>query len=200
MKGFSFLTTLAVLSVTVASFGCASRPVADTSGTLLPNDFSLDITVLVGRDAAKPVNNVPAMRPSRFVLFPDGRLHYGSDPQRGADWLPPARRTLSQLEMMQLWMLIEDEGLIADGAAGAPTNFKLIQPHSNEVVYLLMLSAHDGRRAIAHRASNDMPADNAIVKLIDELAELAWVEEEIALMQPLPQRYDFGPDPYALYR
>lgn len=179
--------------------GCAANTRAvHTDGP--PPDFSLDLTILVGNAATEEDPSRPRhLRQSRYIVFPDGRLHYGADPQRGPEWLPPAVRTLDWRSMKQLWAVAEEISLADPVRGELPFNFKLVTAERGEVVYLLAVTGQNQRWAVTRANTQDAP-DPAMTSLIEHLADLAWVEQFGEILRPLPQRYDFGPDPYERYR
>jgi hypothetical protein len=184
--------------------GCQSQqpaPPGETSDVLAaaPADWTIDATVLAGGD----VTPAPGthLRPSRAVVFPDGSLHYGADPKRGVDWLPPLVRRLSREQMAQLWSQANQMGF--DDAEGADDvgNEKLIAAGPTEIVHVLSFSGGGQRWAFVRRGSAVEPTDAATTAFIRTLAALAWAEDEPdheAMIIPL--RYDFGPDPYQRFR
>ncbi len=195
------LLLLIVPHLAAALSGCAANPVSSQNAT--PPGFSIDLTILRGRadHAALRQRLEPHERQSRYVLFPDGRLHHGTHPQRGAQWLPPLVRTLNQRDVAQLWALAEQNGYTDADEAQMPTNFATVTAQSNELVYLIALTDDNRRWAFTHRVTQQQPdLDPGLVALIHRLAELAWMQDEVHALPPLPQRYDFGPDPYAQYR
>lgn len=191
-----------VLLLAGLHLGCAAQQSIGSDDT--PPDFTIDLTVLVGspRDAASNhTSDQPQphhLRQSRYVLFPDGRLHFGADPKRGSDWLPPAVRVLDAATMHELWSRIQSESFAVPEAA-EPVNFESMAASPGQVIYLLAVTAMDERWAII-RATPAHAPDPAMAAFIDHLAELAWAEQYTAESRPAPQRYYFGPDPYRRYR
>ncbi|MCH7848198.1 MAG: hypothetical protein IIB53_07540, partial [Planctomycetes bacterium] len=75
------------IAIVITLGGCTAAPdyaVDPLSGA--PADFTVDLTILGTLDGepTPPVH----LRPGRFVLFPDGSLHFGLDEDRGVNWLP----------------------------------------------------------------------------------------------------------------
>ena len=81
--------------------GCAAQkqyakdPLGDA-----PTDFSVDLTVL---GSEEQMDSGTTVKPSRFVLFADGSLHWGLDEGHGTAWIPPLRRTLSREQVAGVW-------------------------------------------------------------------------------------------------
>ncbi len=197
------ITALILLAVS----GCTTGPSEPMAGAVpvddpldvAPDDFSIDLTISTARDDP----NLPKeTRSSRFVLFADGSLHWGNQENRGADWLPPLRRTLDRSHMAQLWSLAGSYGLSDSTAAEAPVNYNLLEPEPGEIIYILAMTGDEKRWGFVQRFEElDEPPDAAIAEIAGRLAGLAWTGE-MPQDRPLiiPQRYDFGPDPYVDYR
>lgn len=172
-----------------------------------PSDFSIEITVLAPpttEDPGDSGHDVPVQfKTSRYVLFPDGSLHYGLDPERkrGGDWLPPLIRILSRRETASVWSLSQQLGF-ADPERGEPSvNFKLVHPGPHEIVTMAGFSG-GGRRwsFIRHQPEGEFE-DAAMTQLVRSLAALSWASDRaLPESRIVPKRYDFGPDPYAKYR
>lgn len=165
----------------------------------VPADFSVDLTILVGQGVADDIRSEPHLRSSRFIVFPDGRFHYGVDPKRTAAWQPPPVRTLDSQTMQNLWRDVLALGLADPALSREPENFKTVVAESGQIVYLLALTGESERWAVVHRTRADSPPPQ-MVQFVNRLAELAWVESYTEALRPLPARYDFGPDPYERFR
>lgn len=180
--------------------GCSAAPqyaVDPLSGA--PADFTIDLTILRITDGEQ---TLPAhLRPSRFVLFPDGSLHFGLDDDRGVDWLPMQLRALNRAQVAGLWADLQQLGF-ADQAQSDPlTNWKFIEPQPNRVTYLLALTGHGERWGFQRTLDVAGPADSGIGSLARHMAHLAWASDLPPQRSPIiPRRYDFGDDPYQRYR
>jgi hypothetical protein len=182
--------------------GCAAEPRAsiDPSGAA-PADFSLEVSILAPSSPGK--RQAVDQTSSRYVLFPDGALHYAIDPvgSPGRMWLPPYVRCLSQAEVEQVWSISRHLGLTDPQRADNAINFRVSPPSNDEVVYQVRFSGFDRRWGFVRRAPISESPDRAISQLVKELARLAWADERLRPAEvPVPKRYDFGPDPYAPYR
>lgn len=201
------LAALLILPLAVTSCASIQEVAVDPLGPT-PDDFSIDMTILTGRrhDEGAPAH----LRQSRLVLFADGSLHYGIDTSRrspggaggrGAEWLPPRVRTLDRAGVASLWALAQQIGFADASRADENINFSLIQPQRGDVVYLVMFTGGGNRWSFIRTSPLEQPADEAMARLARELAELAW---SAAPTEPrafvLPDRRDYGPDPYERYR
>lgn len=193
----------ALASCATAPVDVADEEIDPLSGS--PSDFSLEVTVLAPLvpEAAANVPVPAQLRQSRYVLFADGELHQGLDPDHkwGADWLPPITRILSRRELAELWSLAQQIGF-TDPKAGSPAvNFKLVKPGPDEIVTLAGFSGNGKRWFFERRQKVGSAEDPAMTQLVRRLAQLSWASDRA---EPetliVPHRYNFGPDPYARYR
>lgn len=202
MNGILGRVAAMVMLMAAALGGCSAPPHAsvDPLGAA-PADFTLDVTVLAGRDVQQ--TGEAHRTQSRYVLFPDGSLHHAVDVERerGGDWLPPLTRMLTRAQMAEVWSLAQQAGFADPSTADETINFKLVTAAPNEIVYLAGVSASGDRWNYIRRGPADQPSDAGITQLVRLLAQLAWASD---LADPRvkiqPRRYDFGPDPYARYR
>lgn len=197
-----------VACVTLALFagGCASRPTptADPLGTV-PADFTIDVAVVSGgrsdsaRDDADDL--VPTeLRSGRFIVFPNGDLHYARRDIRSQASRPPLVRKLSRDELARLWSLCQQTGL-AEAHAMMIDEAQGIEPDQGEVAYVLAVQSGGVYRGVSRTMERTQAQQSAEAELVRELAALAWASElppERAAV--IPKRYDFGPDPYERYR
>ncbi|MCP3906273.1 MAG: hypothetical protein GY715_21835 [Planctomycetes bacterium] len=182
----------------VGAAGCASaeRVEAEPAGPVIaPADFSLDATILRGRDADAATE--VARRPGRYVLFPDGSLHAAAWEGVGPTDLPPRSRTLSREQVDDLWRAATALGLTDPARGTDPTNLAMIEPPRDGMTSLLVFSARGRRWLVRH---DDPGPDDAAIRVVRRLAQLGWVSEHPdPQVFIIPRRYDLGPDPYARF-
>jgi hypothetical protein len=189
----------------------------------VPDDFTIDLTILPGVDARK--HSEAHLAQGKYILFPDGSLH--GDRGRGLGFLTrPARaRTLSREAMSDLWLLLQQTGFdaretpsdsnvgeglgtesIAVATAQTATqgafsgNPALLAPGPTEVLTILSVRSGGNATTYLRRTSAELP-DPALTRVVRAIAGLAWasdVSSDGTDIQPI--RYDFGPDPYLRYR
>ena len=191
-----------VLLLTALSFGCATAPPAANADPLAaaPEDFSLDLTILVGRGVTEEARVAPN-RPMRIVLFADGSLHAEFDRGMNANTVPGYVRTLSRGQMATLWTELRQLGFAEPAAADPNVNFATVAPGRNDIVTLLALTGDESRWIFTRSRSSDGEAEGAFRTLTDRLAALAWAPPALTGRRMIqPERYDFGPDPYERYR
>ena len=195
---------IAILLVALAGAGCASTPVEPPPPlttdpfAVVPMDFSIDLTILAG-ETMRDRDQVH-LRQSRYVLFPDGSLHYGARDEPGAHWMPDLSRRLTRPQMAGVWSLARQIGYAEPANGDEPINLGTIRPEADEVAYLISFTGDNDRWQFCTRSSST-ETDAAAVRLVHELARLAWsADASSASARPTPRRYDFGPDPYARYR
>lgn len=192
-----------LIMFSLAMGGCAATPEfsPDPLG-VTPMDFAIDLTVLSGEDMKG--HPEAHLRQSRMVLFSDGSLHFGTDNERGADWMPRLTRRLTREQVAEIWSLSQQLGFADPENGSVPTNFNLVQPEASEVVYLMAFTGGDTRWEFVRRSDlseDGSQVDPASLALVRKLAELAWASDlPFDDLTVMPNRYDFGPDPYARYR
>ena len=204
-----FLSRSALLAVAATVFagciaGCASAP----TGVGVPNDLTVEATVVRGRDV--PDHPEAHRRAARFVLFADGSLHYAdeddADFRRGSDWLPERTRAIGPEAMAAMWAMIERLGLADPENTEPPMNLNRIEAPAGSLTYVVSVTA--GRRSrvaienVLDAAPESEPvSDERSVELVRALARLAWASDlPDSHIVTAPRRYDFGPDPYARFR
>lgn len=190
------------LLVLLASFGCAAPParLADTSSRdpygSVPHDFSLDVTILAAEDEPEAHR-----RNARYVVFPDGSLYHDAVPGRGPNTLPAFTRRLSPAQQADLWSTVRSLGLAEAGGADSIVNFRRVIPPAAGHAYLVAVTADGAYWNYARPVPEGEQLDPALTSLLRELASLAWAEDEFNERRlAAPLRYDFGPDPWAVYR
>ena len=185
--------------------GCASRqPVGGNPVGHVPIDFTIDAAVISGgrgEETRSAGEIVPAeLRSGRFVVFPNGDLHYAAGDVRSNRGRPPITRRLSRDDLASLWSLCGQSGLVA-APPFSVSEAGDVHPDSGEVVYIITLNVNGEYRGVAQVYDRSTAPDSAEGAIFRELAALAWANEmpaERTLV--IPKRYDFGPDPYERYR
>lgn len=178
--------------------GCASNPSTTTQDPYsgIPDDFSLDVTILAASDEA-PAHR----RTARYVLYPDGTLLHDAVSGRGPNTLPGFTRRLSRKQMAEVWTSVRRLGLGTAAGSDEINNFRRVRPPKSGHAYLIAVTADGDYWNYTRSVPPGEELDPALTELIRELAELAWAKDGREVQaQVAPVRYDFGPDPYAMWR
>ena len=210
----AIVTTHVLLLVLVASGmpGCASggRPRG-----MPPEDGIIAAAVVVGSSLAHEMERDPGawpveVRPSRAIILPDGTLRAEVGSSLGIDDRPGRTRHLREVQLERLWTRFAELGLGSPDAGNFTGNPKLLVPGPEEVVQVLEFR-RDGRDwMIVDRFTvpeDDQDDDRLegqdprIQSALRAIAALAWASD----VPPddtirFPERYDFGPDPWARFR
>ena len=195
-----------LLAVMLGIGGCAApspsewRPGwADDPFGGVPEDLTLEVTIQTGRQY--PERTEAHLRPGRWILYPDGSLHYDGVYLRDGDRRPGLVRTLSRDQVAHLWAVADRLGLSDPTINERIGNVEIIRPGRDEIVYSMEMWAWDEHWSLLRRAGSDETPDAAAAEFIRTLAALAWATDLPDVRQRyLPRRYDFGPDPYERYR
>jgi len=174
---------------------CSVKPPITDPLSIVPNDFSLDVTVVT----TKP-HILAHMRSSRFVVFPDGALHHGDTPGWGPNTLPPRTRTLSREQIGVIWNRLDQLGMATSMRADETVNFQLVRPPENGSVYMVAIQADGDYWNFIRYLHEDDNSDPAFTKLIRLLAGYAWATDQpnvVGFEEPV--RYDLGGNPYERY-
>ena len=173
----------------------STRVTSNLSDTGVPDDFSVDVTILTEQEGA-----AADLRNARYVVFPDGTLHYAARPGAGPNTLPPIVRRLDRRQMDGLWRRARQLGLTDADSGETPSNFNKVWTPWEGHIYLMALTANDRYWNFTRRVEPDQELDPAMRAFIRDLAALAWAKDERDNVKYDPRRYDYGPDPYAAYR
>ena len=162
-----------------------------------PADFTLDVTVLLGPGAPERLGVED--RQAKYVLFPDGALHAEAGPFVDSSTRPGRVRWLYEDEVGFLWAMCSQLGFTDADRANGPANPDLLRAVRGERVALVTLRAEGRTWTWVRRAVGDETLDAAAVRVVRALAVMSWIPDWRA-DDLLPERYDYGPDPYAAYR
>lgn len=189
----------AALLLTLVAAGCASnQPSFDPLGPQPPSDFSVDASVVVGRNATEQVG--VHRRQGRHILFADGGLHSDVGPSLTPDVRPAETRQLTTAQVESVWRLAQSLGLTDPEKGSRPINDTLLKPGDGEIVTVATFTGGDDRWQFIWRNGFREPTDPAAAALVRELAGLAWMTDTPPNQSMAPIRYDLGTDPYARYR
>ena len=183
-------------AASTAGDGQAVSSVSSSEAVPVPDDFSVDITIL----AAEEGHEAEA-RNARYVLFPDGTLHYANLPGRGPNTLPPIVRRLNRRQVDELWNRARQLGLTDTSSADEVSNFRKVWSPWEGRVYLFAFTGDGDYWNYTRKVEPGEQLDPALRAFLRNIAALAWADDhpEAEIVFD-PKRYDYGPDPYATYR
>ncbi|MBM4009483.1 MAG: hypothetical protein FJ285_07815 [Planctomycetes bacterium] len=160
----------------------------------VPDDAAIDVTILTGQG----VKDLPQahLRQGKFTMLSDGSLH--SDYGDSLTFLtrPAITRWLYRDQVNGVWSLACETGWISPSQSTVDEWPSSVVPAPDEIVYILFFHAEGTDWWFVRRfKATEVPDANAVT-LVRSLCSLAWATDRSA-DRNLPQRYDFGPDPYA---
>ena len=202
--------------------GCASPPEGADSAlaTAMPEDLVIDSTVLVGNRLRFDMERAGGMgwpvhlRPSRAIVMPDGGLRSELGAPLGVDERPGITRQLYREQVVTLWRTLAEYGFQRPEPGDERGNPALLEPADGEVIQVLTIRANGESWSIVRRFTPTIKKDGTLPDrgnatgedprlraFLRRLLALAWASD----LPPeglfaVPERYDFGPDPWARYR
>lgn len=163
----------------------------------VPTDLSVDVTVLVGR--AVPEMLEVQDRPAKYILLPDGALHADSGRFIDISTRPGRSRWLYDEQVEYVWSALRQAGFSDPSNANGPPNPDMLVVGRGERMAIVTLRAHGRVWTFVRRAVGSEPMDPAVARIVRTLAAMAWIPD-LRPADLVPERYDYGPDPYAVYR
>lgn len=181
----------------MAVTGCASTVQRVDPYGAVPDDFSVDLTILV-----RPQGERADQRSSRIMVEADGTLRYQADPDMGPNTVPPMVRRLDREQLARIWDSAARLGLTDPTQADPTANLLMVdKPVKRGSIWMLVITGQGDRWNFTRRAEGDSQPDAAIVTFGRELAALAWAPDELARTAPTePERWNYGADPWAAWR
>ena len=190
------------LMLLLAPLGCASTTPSTRDASSpdhygsVPDDFSLDVTILAAEDEPEAHR-----RTARYVVFPDGSLHHDAVKGRGPNTLPAFTRRLDQAQLAELWSTVRELGLADADGSDRTENFRRVNDPASGHAYLIAVTADGVYWNYTRSVPEGKTLDPALTSLLRDLAALSWAEDSFDdRRMSSPVRYDFGPDPWAIYR
>lgn len=216
-----FLNLLLLSLVPALLLGCSTGPSKTGNDSQnAPNDLVIDATVLVGNELEYQMRRRGGvgwpvhLRPSRSIVMPDGALRSDVGRTLGVDDRPGISRQLYQAQLNTLWTTLGDLGFQSPVPGDLRGNPALLEPMSQEIIQILTIQARgrtwtlvrsftperekDGSLPSNGKAAGEDPRMRAFLR---RLLALAWASDlppETGFV--VPERYDFGPDPWERYR
>ena len=216
-----FIAGLLMTAIAMCLVGCGSTPAPVADG--VPEDGIIAAGVVVGPGLVREIQQHPEdwpvhLRPGRAIILADGSLRADVGQTLDLGDRPGVSRHLRRAQLAELWRDLDGLGLGEPEAGNYEGNPKLLQPGRREVLQVLECR-RDGRDwIVVHRFEVPAPAsgdesdaeivakaeldeDPRLRAAIRRIAALAWAADLPPDGVPrYPERYDFGPDPWARYR
>ena len=174
--------------------GCAA-PAPDPLVT--PNELTFDVTILKGEKV--PFRTEAWMQPGKMIVFPDGTLLADFGPSVNTRVRPGVARVLYQRQLYEMWDVAKKLGFTDPQLADFTANPYLVEAQPNEMVYIMTFAANSDRWTFVRRFEGTAQPDPASEVWVKVMAQAAFAMD-LKADADLPIRYDFGADPYALFK
>lgn len=183
-------------AILVASIGAACTDVRQlkVDASEPPPDFAVDVTVLTGR-AAKDLPQAH-LRQGKYTLLADGSLHADTGDTLDFDTRPARTRWLYHAQVESVWNLARECGYLNPASSSLDVWPQLVRPAADEIVFLIWVRADEADWWYVRRCRTAGVPDADVARFVRAMCGLAWITD-VPPDRVLPQRYDFGPDPYA---
>ncbi|MCC6970670.1 MAG: hypothetical protein IT434_10660 [Phycisphaerales bacterium] len=146
-----------------------------------PEDFALSITVATPDPLRDPSTLARWQRPARYIVEPGGTFRASVRPGARVDAYPPPIRTLSRAQIETLWASVRADSWMSEARAGskavASPEVETMPPELQRRSALVWISAAGMRRGVVVPLAGGNAESDAAARLIDQLAELAWVRK-----------------------
>ena len=187
-------TSLAAIIVAAFGAACADVRQLKVDAPEPPADFAVDVTVLTGR-LAKDLPQAH-LRQGKYTLLADGSLHADTGDSLDFDTRPARTRWLYRRQVESVWDLARECGYLDPSGSSLDVWPQLVTPAPDEIVFLVWVRAEDADWWYVRRCRTSGVPDPSAARFVRAMCGLAWVTD-VPPDRVLPQRYDFGPDPYA---
>lgn len=164
--------------------GCSSRPAIrpEPEPVVLPDrapdDFTLSVTVLGPANQADEVDDTPRpQRPARYLVEPDGVLRAAVGPGATPRVYPRQTRQLDAAQVERLWRLVANTGLLDGASLTRIDNTETFFPNRSRPTALVYVRQGGEDSHFAVRLPVGDAESGEVLRMIDELAALAWVPE-----------------------
>jgi hypothetical protein len=143
-----------------------------------PPDFTLGVTVLSPAATAEEIDAAArAERPGRYIVEPDGVLRAAIGAAATPRVYPGQTRRLTAGQVERLWRLVAASGLLEPGSLTRIESTETFFPARERATALVYVRwGGDSSHHAVRLPLGDVESE-AVGRLIDEVAELAWVPE-----------------------
>lgn len=165
----------------------ASTPASETppAGMSLPEqapaDFALSVTVATPDPSRDPSTLARWQRPARYIVEPGGTFRAAVRPGARVDAYPPPIRTLSRAQIESLWASVRADSWMNEPREGSKAvsspEVETLPPEVQRRSALVWISAGGMRRGVVVPLAAGSSESDAAARLIDQLADLAWVRK-----------------------
>jgi len=170
---------LAVLVAGLAACRSNTPPPAPAEAPLpdeRPADFVLAATVYSPRSMEKA--RLPrSLKPARYIIEADGVLRAAVGPGSAGTTFPGQTRRLTPAEFDSLWRMVRESGLLDPGSAWRVEDPGEITRASDRTTALVYVGYGGRRTTLRLLLDRSGPEAVAAERVVDRLAELAWVPE-----------------------
>src|SRR5262245_9284621 len=172
-------SVIMILAATL--LGCASNsppppPVEPPLPDDRPDDFVLAATVYspqTMREARIP----RSLRPARYIVEPDGSLRAAVGPGADATTYPGRTRQLTPAQFDTLWRSVRTSGLLDPDNPARENDPEVLTRSSDRTTALIYVGFNDRRITLRVLLDRAGPGAVETEKLIDRLAEWAWIKD-----------------------
>lgn len=185
---------LAAMLLAAAAAACTDVRQLKVDASEPPADFAVDVTVLTGRSA----KDLPQahLRQGKYTLLADGSLHADAGDSLDFDTRPARTRWLYHAQVEGVWDLARECGYLDPSSSSLEVWPQLVAPAADEIVFLIWIRADEADWWYVRRCRTTGVPDPQVARFVRAMCGLAWITD-VPPDRVLPQRYDFGPDPYA---
>ena len=156
--------------------GPPPAPVVAALPDARPADFVLAATVYSPKGMAG-VKLPRSLRAARYIVEADGVLRAGLGPGAQATTYPGQTRRLTAREFDALWRMVRESGLLDSASAWRVDDPEGITRASDRTTALVYVGYEGKRTTLRMLLDRSGPEAVAAERLIDRLAEWAWVGE-----------------------
>lgn len=165
----------------------ASTPASETRSADIslpeqaPSDFALSVTVATPDPSRDPSTLARWQRPARYIVEPGGTFRAAVRPGARVDAYPPPIRTLSRAQIESLWASVRADSWMNEPRAGSKAvsapEVETLPPEVQRRSALVWISAQGMRRGVVVPLAAGSAESDAAARLIDQLADFAWVKK-----------------------
>lgn len=186
--------SLAAMLIAALGAACTDVRQLAVDAPTPPADFAVDVTVLTGRSA----KDLPQahLRQGKYTLLADGSLHADTGDTLDFDTRPARTRWLYHTQVESVWNLARECGYLDPASSSVDVWPQLVKPAPDEIVMLIWVRADQADWWYVRRCRTSGVPDAQVTRFVRAMCGLAWITD-VPPDRILPQRYDFGPDPYA---